>query len=50
MVAANDAGEGKVYALDPFERVTGPARQFWGAFNPLADLDPESNGVSISPG
>jgi len=35
-------GEGEVYALDPFERVTGPARQFAGAFNPLADLDPES--------
>jgi type IV secretion system protein VirD4 len=35
-------GEGKVHALDPFERVTGPARQFRGAFNPLADLDPES--------
>ena len=34
-------GEGEVYALDPFERVTGPARQFRGAFNPLADLDPE---------
>ena len=35
-------GEGEVHALDPFERVTGPARQFAGAFNPLADLDPES--------
>jgi type IV secretion system protein VirD4 len=35
-------GEGKVHALDPFQRVTGPARQFWGAFNPLADLDPNS--------
>jgi type IV secretion system protein VirD4 len=35
-------GEGEVHALDPFKRVTGPARQFWGAFNPLADLDPES--------
>ena len=35
-------GEGEVHALDPFGRVTGPARQFAGAFNPLADLDPES--------
>ena len=35
-------GVGEVHALDPFERVTGPARQFAGAFNPLADLDPES--------
>ena len=33
-------GEGKVYALDPFRRVTGAARQFADAcFNPLADLD-----------
>ena len=35
-------GHGEVHALDPFERVTGPARQFRGAFNPLADLDPNS--------
>lgn len=30
---------GEVYALDPFERVTGPGVAFRGAFNPLADLD-----------
>ena len=36
-------GEGEVHALDPFERVTGPARQFAkAAFNPLADLDAAS--------
>jgi len=36
-------GEGEVHALDPFERVTGPARQFAkAAFNPLADLDASS--------
>lgn len=35
-------GEGKVYALDPFKRVSGPAEQFRAAFNPLADLDPDT--------
>lgn len=33
---------GRVVALDPFERVRGPAMAFRGAFNPLARLDPES--------
>ncbi|MCW6512270.1 type IV secretory system conjugative DNA transfer family protein [Lichenifustis flavocetrariae] len=34
-------GEGEVYALDPFSRVTGDARQHaFAGFNPLADLDP----------
>jgi type IV secretion system protein VirD4 len=33
---------GKVFVLDPFERVTGPAVDFRGAFNPLADLDADS--------
>lgn len=34
-------GQGEVYALDPFERVTGDARQFaHAAFNPMAELDP----------
>ena len=42
-------GDGEVHALDPFERVTGPARQFAGAFNPLADLDPEF-GTGPGPG
>lgn len=35
-------GEGEVYALDPFLRVTGPAAKFRGSFNPLAALDPDS--------
>lgn len=34
---------GDVYALDPFHRVTGPATAFRAAFNPLADLDPDSD-------
>lgn len=34
---------GDVYALDPFERVTGPAAGLRGRFNPLADLDPHSD-------
>lgn len=37
-----DPGHGKVFALDPFGRVTGPAAQFRGSFNPLADLDPDT--------
>ena len=42
-------GEGKVYALDPFARVTGPAAQFGAAFNPLKGLDPESEyGVELA--
>jgi type IV secretion system protein VirD4 len=36
-------GGGKVYVLDPFHRVAGPAAQFRSAFNPLADLDPDSD-------
>lgn len=37
-------GRGKVYALDPFKRVAGDARQFAeAAFNPLADLDPATD-------
>ena len=33
-------GEGEVYALDPFGRVTGPAREYaLAGFNPMADLD-----------
>ena len=39
-----DEGEGKVYALDPFRRVTGPAKAFANAsFNPLAALDPKTD-------
>jgi type IV secretion system protein VirD4 len=34
---------GKVYVLDPFGRVTGPAVHYRAAFNPLADLDPETD-------
>ena len=34
---------GEVYALDPFERVTGAAMGFRRAFNPLADLEPDSD-------
>ncbi len=35
-------GEGEVYALDPFDRVTGPARahSIHAAYNPMANLDP----------
>lgn len=37
-------GEGKVYALDPFQRVAGDAKQFaQAAFNPLADLDADTD-------
>ena len=38
-----DPGHGKVFVLDPFKRVTGPAAQFRAAFNPLADLDPATD-------
>ena len=41
--AAPMGGGGKVYVLDPFRRVTGPAAEFQAAFNPLADLDPDSD-------
>lgn len=37
-------GEGEVYALDPFGRVTGDAARFAEAgFNPLAGLDPRTD-------
>jgi type IV secretion system protein VirD4 len=36
-------GGGKVFVLDPFERVTGPAVDFRAAFNPLADLDADTD-------
>ena len=40
-----EAGKGKVYALDPFDRVTGEAKQFaQAAFNPMSGLDPFSDG------
>lgn len=42
-------GRGRVFALDPFERVSGPAVAYRAAFNPLADLDPDSEcGVQLS--
>jgi type IV secretion system protein VirD4 len=34
-----DPGHGRVFVLDPYKRVTGPAEQFRASFNPLADLD-----------
>lgn len=37
-----DPGHGRVFVLDPYGRVTGPAAQFRSAFNPLADLDPNT--------
>lgn len=46
---AMDPGKGKVFALDPFERVTGPAIAYRASFNPLADLDPDTErGVDLS--
>lgn len=37
-------GEGQVYALDPFNRVTGDARRFRdAAFNPMDGLDPATD-------
>lgn len=37
-------GEGEVYALDPWDRVTGAAREFARAsFNPMAGLDPTTS-------
>ena len=35
-----DPGHGRVFVLDPYGRVTGPATRFRASFNPLADLDP----------
>jgi type IV secretory pathway TraG/TraD family ATPase VirD4 len=34
---------GKVFVLDPFERVTGPAVDFRAGFNPLSDLDADTD-------
>ena len=36
-------GGGKVYVLDPYHRVTGPAADFRASFNPLAELDADSD-------
>lgn len=36
-------GNGEVYVLDPFKRVTGPAVHYRAAFNPLADLNPDTD-------
>jgi type IV secretion system protein VirD4 len=36
-------GKGEVYVLDPFKRVTGPAENYRSAFNPLADMEPETD-------
>lgn len=36
-------GGGKVFALDPFLRVTGPGQAYRGAFNPLANLEPDTD-------
>src|SRR3954471_8092783 len=33
----------RVYVLDPFKRVTGPAESYRSSFNPLADLDPDTD-------
>lgn len=39
-----DEGTGKVHALDPFRRVTGPGKVFAEAsFNPMATLDPKTD-------
>lgn len=37
-----DPGNGKVFVLDPYGRVTGPATRFRASFNPIADLDPKT--------
>lgn len=34
---------GEAYALDPFGKVTGPAASYRARFNPLADLDPDTD-------
>ena len=37
-------GEGRVYMLDPFKRVTGPAsKAYQASFNPLRDLNPDTD-------
>lgn len=42
-------GEGKVFALDPFDRVTGPAKAHQASFNPLGDIDPETErGLNLA--
>jgi type IV secretion system protein VirD4 len=33
----------RVYVLDPFKRVTGPAASYRSSFNPLADLDSDTD-------
>jgi type IV secretion system protein VirD4 len=33
----------RVYVLDPFRRVTGPAESYRSSFNPLADLNPDTD-------
>ena len=33
----------RVFVLDPFKRVTGPAADYRSAFNPLADLNPDTD-------
>ena len=44
-----DPGRGHVFVLDPFERVSGPAVRFRSSFNPLADLDPNTErGIELS--
>jgi type IV secretion system protein VirD4 len=36
-------GTGEVYVLDPFKRVTGPAKAYRSSFNPLATMKPETD-------
>ena len=44
-----DPKRGRAFVLDPFNRVTGPAEQFRAAFNPLADLDHDTErGIDLS--
>jgi type IV secretion system protein VirD4 len=38
-----EGDKNRVYVLDPFKRVTGPAASYRSAFNPLADLDPDTD-------
>jgi len=40
---AMDPGHGRVYVLDPYGRVIGPAEQYRASFNPLADLDADTD-------
>lgn len=41
--AARMEGEGRVFVLDPFKRVTGPAANYRASFNPLRDLNPDTD-------